>query len=59
MDVGGQSDPYVKIFLQPLRDECSKTYETRVVLKTLSPVFEECFIFTVNVKVSHKLIKRA
>ncbi|XP_013864939.1 synaptotagmin VIII isoform X1 [Austrofundulus limnaeus] len=42
MDLGGSSDPYVKLYILP---EKSKTYETKVFKNTLSPVFNEQFTF--------------
>lgn len=44
MDMGGTSDPYVKIFLLP---DKKKKYETKVQRKNLCPVFNETFIFKV------------
>ncbi|XP_075924691.1 synaptotagmin-1-like [Petromyzon marinus] len=44
LDMGGTSDPYVKIFLLP---DKKKKYETRVHRKTLNPVFNESFSFKV------------
>eukprot|EP00064_Thunnus_orientalis_P019296 superscaffoldBa00004765_g19412 len=42
MDMGGTSDPYVKVFLLP---DKKKKYETKVQRKNLCPVFNETFIF--------------
>lgn len=42
MDMGGTSDPYVKIFILP---EKKKKFETKVHRKTLSPVYNETFVF--------------
>lgn len=42
MDMGGTSDPYVKIFILP---EKKKKFETKVHRKTLNPVYNETFIF--------------
>ncbi|GCC37435.1 hypothetical protein chiPu_0015939 [Chiloscyllium punctatum] len=42
LDMGGTSDPYVKVFLLP---DKKKKYETKVHRKTLNPVFNESFIF--------------
>lgn len=42
MDMGGTSDPYVKVFLMP---EKKKKFETKVHRKTLSPVYNETFVF--------------
>ena len=44
MDIGGTSDPYVKIYLLP---EKKKKQETKVHRKTLNPVFNETFKFEV------------
>lgn len=45
MDLGGTSDPYVKLFLLP---DKKKKYQTRVQKKSLNPVFNENFVFKVN-----------
>ncbi len=42
MDLGGTSDPYVKLYLLP---DKKKKYETKVHRKTLNPTFNESFIF--------------
>ncbi len=42
MDLGGTSDPYVKLYLMPDR---KRKQETRVHRKTLNPVFNETFKF--------------
>lgn len=44
MDMGGTSDPYVKVFLLP---DKKKKYETKVQRKNLSPVFNETFVFKI------------
>ena len=44
MDIGGLSDPYVKLYLLPER---KRKYETKVYRKTLNPVFNESFKFEV------------
>lgn len=44
MDMGGTSDPYVKVYLHP---DKKKKFETRVHRKTLSPSFNESFVFKV------------
>ncbi|XP_029378303.1 synaptotagmin-1-like [Echeneis naucrates] len=44
MDVGGSSDPYVKLYLLP---DKKKKFETKVHRKTLEPNFNESFIFKV------------
>ncbi|KAI1295638.1 Synaptotagmin 1 [Halotydeus destructor] len=43
-DAGGTSDPYVKVYLLP---DKKKKFETKVHRKTLSPVFNETFVFKV------------
>ncbi|XP_053206182.1 synaptotagmin 1-like [Panonychus citri] len=43
-DVGGTSDPYVKVYLLP---DKKKKFETKVHRKTLNPVFNETFNFKV------------
>ncbi|CAL4063256.1 unnamed protein product, partial [Meganyctiphanes norvegica] len=43
-DVGGSSDPYVKVFLLPDR---KKRYVTKVHRRNLNPTFNETFIFSV------------
>ena len=45
MDIGGTSDPYVKIYLLP---EKKRKQETKVHRKTLNPVFNETFKFEVS-----------
>ena len=45
MDMGGTSDPYVKVYIMP---EKKKKFETKVHRKTLNPVFNETFVFKVN-----------
>jgi len=42
LDMGGTSDPYVKVYLLP---DKKKKFETKVHRKTLSPVFNETFVF--------------
>ena len=44
MDIGGSSDPYVKVYLLP---EKNKKFETKVHRRTLDPVFNESFKFQV------------
>lgn len=46
MDVGGSSDPYVKLYLLP---DKKKKFETKVQRKTLDPNFNESFSFKVNI----------
>lgn len=45
MDLGGSSDPYVKVYILP---DKSKTCETKVFRHTLQPIFNEQFIFQVQ-----------
>ncbi|CAJ1056024.1 synaptotagmin VIII [Xyrichtys novacula] len=42
MDLGGSSDPYVKVYISP---DKTKTCETKVFRNTLNPVFNEKFSF--------------
>lgn len=46
MDMGGTSDPYVKVYLLP---DKKKKFETKVHRKTLNPTFNEQFTFKVPV----------
>lgn len=45
MDVGGTSDPYVRVYICP---DKLKTCETKVLKNTLNPVFNELFKFKVG-----------
>lgn len=45
MDLGGTSDPYVKLFLMP---DKKKKFQTKVQRKSLNPVFNESFVFKVG-----------
>lgn len=45
MDLGGSSDPYVKVYICPSK---SRTCETKVFRNTLNPVFNEQFKFQIN-----------
>ncbi|KAI4794156.1 hypothetical protein KUCAC02_032242 [Chaenocephalus aceratus] len=45
MDLGGSSDPYVKVYLCP---EKSKIFETKVFKSTLNPVFNDHFSFQLS-----------
>lgn len=45
LDMGGTSDPYVKVFLLP---DKKKKFETKVHRKTLNPEFNETFVFKVR-----------
>ena len=47
MDLGGMSDPYVKVYLLP---DKNKKFETKVHRKTLEPVFNESFKFNVSLQ---------
>jgi len=44
MDLGGTSDPYVKVYLLP---DKKKKFQTKVQRKSLNPVFNETFTFKV------------
>ncbi|XP_068605727.1 synaptotagmin Va [Brachionichthys hirsutus] len=44
MDMGGTSDPYVKVYVLP---DKKKKYETKIQRKNLCPVFNETFIFKI------------
>ena len=46
MDMGGTSDPYVKVYMLP---DKKKKFETKVQRKNLCPVFNETFTFKVSV----------
>lgn len=45
MDLGGTSDPYVRVYILP---DKTKTCETKVFRNTLVPVFNEQFKFQVG-----------
>ncbi|XP_026222403.1 synaptotagmin VIII isoform X2 [Anabas testudineus] len=45
MDLGGSSDPYVKVYIIP---DKNKTCETKVFRNTLSPAFNEQFSFQIS-----------
>lgn len=45
LDMGGTSDPYVKVYLLP---DKKKKFETKVHRKTLNPAFNETFVFKVS-----------
>nr|XP_046251012.1 synaptotagmin VIII [Scatophagus argus]XP_046251013.1 synaptotagmin VIII [Scatophagus argus]XP_046251014.1 synaptotagmin VIII [Scatophagus argus]XP_046251015.1 synaptotagmin VIII [Scatophagus argus]XP_046251016.1 synaptotagmin VIII [Scatophagus argus] len=45
MDLGGSSDPYVKVYICP---DKSKTCETKVFRNTLNPIFNEQFHFQIS-----------
>ncbi len=42
MDIGGTSDPYVKLHMLP---EKKKKFLTKKLKKTLNPVYDETFVF--------------
>ncbi|KAM3839955.1 synaptotagmin-2 [Vipera latastei] len=44
LDIGGTSDPYVKVFLLP---DKKKKFETKVQKKTLNPTYNETFVFKI------------
>ena len=46
LDMGGSSDPYVKVYLLPDKKQF-RQFETKVHYKTLNPVFHEKFTFRV------------
>ncbi|VDO20735.1 unnamed protein product [Brugia timori] len=54
MDLGGTSDPYVKLFLLP---DKKKKYQTRVQKKSLNPVFNENFMFKKLCKDARSILK--
>ncbi|KAM9855071.1 synaptotagmin VIII [Aulostomus maculatus] len=45
MDLGGGSDPYVKVYMCP---DKSKTFETKVFKNNLNPLFNEYFKFQIS-----------
>lgn len=53
LDMGGTSDPYVKVYLLP---DKKKKFETKVHRKTLSPVFNETFVFKVTAIRYYKIL---
>lgn len=53
LDMGGTSDPYVKVYLLP---DKKKKFETKVHRKTLSPVFNETFVFKVILPIQARLL---
>jgi len=42
MDIGGTSDPYVKLYVMP---DKKKKFVTKKLKKTLNPVYNETFSF--------------
>ncbi|XP_072165598.1 synaptotagmin-5-like [Diadema setosum] len=56
MDIGGSSDPYVKISLEP--DEDRKIKQSTVQRRTLNPVFNEIFKFpTTYEELQEKIVR--
>lgn len=55
MDLGGTSDPYVKVYMLP---DKKKKFETKVQRKNLSPVFNETFSFKVCASTPERERKR-
>lgn len=55
LDMGGTSDPYVKVYLLP---DKKKKFETKVHRKTLSPVFNETFVFKVSAADGHEEVTK-
>lgn len=49
LDMGGTSDPYIKVYLMP---DKKRKFETKVHRKTLNPFFNETFAFK-NVSKNH------
>ena len=47
MDMGGTSDPYIKVFVLP---DKKQKFETKVQRKTLNPIFNETFVFKVRAR---------
>lgn len=56
LDMGGTSDPYVKVYLLP---DKKKKFETKVHRKTLNPVFNETFTFKVYIDFYHVFMKES
>lgn len=54
MDLGGSSDPYVKVYILP---EKSKTCETKVFRHTLQPIYNEYFTFQVRIRLRKQRIR--
>lgn len=54
LDMGGTSDPYVKVYLLP---DKKKKFETKVHRKTLNPVFNETFQFKVRNTIYYYIIE--
>ena len=49
MDVGGTSDPYCDIYtIDASSKRCSERWKTKVINKTLQPIFNERFAFGVD-----------
>lgn len=56
MDLGGTSDPYVKVYMLP---DKKKKFETKVQRKNLCPVFNETFTFKVWTSILESNIKHS
>ncbi|KAK6037792.1 C2 domain protein, partial [Cooperia oncophora] len=54
MDLGGTSDPYVKLFLLP---DKKKKFQTKVQRKSLNPVFNESFTFKIIYRIDRLLLE--
>jgi len=52
MDMGGTSDPYVKVYMLP---DKKKKFETKIQRKNLCPVFNETFMFKVGSRKTTRL----
>lgn len=53
LDMGGTSDPYVKVYLLP---DKKKKFETKVHRKTLNPVFNETFVFKASFVICYQIL---
>jgi len=51
MDMGGTSDPYIKVFVLP---DKKQKFETKVQRKTLNPIFNETFVFKVRRRFTYR-----
>ena len=51
MDIGGVSDPYVKVYLIP-ETKGQKKFETKVHRKTLNPFFNQVIVYIDYVPIS-------
>ena len=54
MNIGGTSDPYVIVALQP--GAAHSVLQTKVVKKNLNPVFDETFITMVTIVESKDML---